>query len=662
MIGRVFDDRYEILRKLGTGGMAEVYLAHDRHLDRDVALKVLLSKYAEDEQFIERFRREASAAASLNHPNIVQIYDRGEGEGTYYIAMEYLDGRPLKEIIVRFAPLRTDHVVSISSQILEALRFAHRKDVIHRDIKPQNIMVDDEGRVKVTDFGIARAGASSMTETGSILGTAHYLSPEQAQGGQVEAGSDLYSLGIVMYEMVTGTLPFTGDNPVAIAMQHVHEPPVPLRSLVPTIPENLENVIMRALAKDPAQRYLTAQAFLDDLKLVKDGLDVAPPPSFADQETRLMAAVGSDPLQLTQVRRSGDGVSPRVSPGDTYPAAKRKRSVWPWILVFLFVLLLGGGAYGLMAILDNGGQGTIDIPNLVGKTLKDAQDAAKQSGLLAAEGGPAESSTKYAAGQVVRQDPGSGKRANKGDTIKVWLSSGSKTVTVPDLVGKTQTDAAAKATELELTLDPQQEASPDKPVGTILRQDPAANKQVKVGSTLTIWVSSGPSSNQVAVPRLIGMNQDFAATLLSQDKLLVNIQMVTSDRPGGEVVDQTPKEQVIVAVNSTVTIMVSNSPIIPKVVVPPVTNLALDEAQNFLQSRGLTWSVTVKPDATHASGIVFAQSPGAGAEVDKGTAVHLTVAASTTTTTVPSTTTTTAASTTTTTPSTTTTTAPPPTT
>ena len=230
MIGRVFDDRYEILRKLGTGGMAEVYLAHDRHLDRDVALKVLLSKYAEDEQFIERFRREASAAASLNHPNIVQIYDRGEGEGTYYIAMEYLDGRPLKEIILRFAPAaHRPRGLHVAARSWRRLRFAHRKDVIHRDIKPQNIMVDDEGRVKVTDFGIARAGASSMTETGSILGTAHYLSPEQAQGGQVEAGSDLYSLGIVMYEMVTGTLPFTGDNPVAIAMQHVHEPPVPPR-------------------------------------------------------------------------------------------------------------------------------------------------------------------------------------------------------------------------------------------------------------------------------------------------------------------------------------------------------------------------------------------------------------------------------------------------
>jgi beta-lactam-binding protein with PASTA domain len=613
-----------------------VYLAHDRHLDRDVALKVLLSKYAEDEQFIERFRREASSAASLNHPNIVQIYDRGEGEGTYYIAMEYLDGRPLKDIIVRFAPLRADHVISISMQILEALRFAHRKEVIHRDIKPQNIMVDDEGRVKVTDFGIARAGASTMTETGSILGTAHYLSPEQAQGNQVGSASDLYSLGVVMYEMATGALPFTGDNPVAIAMQHVHEPPVPPRSLVPTIPENLENVILRALAKDPAQRYLTAQAFMDDLQLVKEGQEIAAPPSFAEQETRVMAPAGG-PVEPTQVRR-GTGGAAGAAVATAAPQARKRRSVWPWILVFLFVLVLGGGAYGLMAILDTGGQGTIDVPSLVNMTMDQARAKVIPLGLQVAEGGPAEASTKYAADTILRQDPTSGNKASKGDTINVWLSSGQKTVPVPDLTGKQQADAQATLTALGLNMDPHQEASTDKPVGIVLRQDPPGNKQVAVNSTVSVWVSSGPTAKQVLVPRLIGDTQDVAVNTLTQVNLKSSVQLVSSTLPGGTVVDQNPKEQTLVDPNSTVTIFVSNSPVVAQVTVPSVINLSVEEAQATLRVRGLTWYVTKKADPARAPNIVFAQSPKAGAQVEKGTTVDLTVG-DTTTTTAPTTTT-----------------------
>ena len=392
VIGQVFDDRYEIKRKLGAGGMAEVYLAHDRHLDRDVALKVLHSNYAQDEQFIERFRREASNAASLNHPNIVQIYDRGEAEGTYYIAMEYLDGRPLKDIIVKYAPLRAEHVVSIASQILEALRFAHRKDIIHRDIKPQNIIVDDEGRVKVTDFGIARAGgAARMTETGSILGTAHYFSPEQATGGRVEAASDLYSLGVVMYEMVTAHLPFTGENAVAIAMQHVNDAPPPAGPLVPGgVPENLEHVIMRALVKDPALRYLTADAFLDDLRKVQGGQSVPPPPSLADEATRVLApaaavAAASD---RTTVRPAGPkpgavGGAPAVTPA---PPIKRS-SVWPWVLVLLFVLALGVGLYLLLSSMDGSTGTQVDVPDLIGKTQQEAQLVVDDLGIkLSVEG------------------------------------------------------------------------------------------------------------------------------------------------------------------------------------------------------------------------------------------------------------------------------------
>src|ERR1041385_102422 len=259
LIDQVFDGRYRVLRKLGTGGMANVYLAEDQELGRRVAIKILDERHAADQQFVERFRREAKNAAGLSHPNIVSIYDRGEAEGTYYIAMEYLDGRSLKELILSRGPAPMSVAVDYARQILSALRFAHRNGIVHRDIKPHNVLVDGEGHVKVTDFGIARAGASQMTEEGSIIGTAQYLSPEQARGTQVDQTSDLYSLGIVLYEMLTGKVPFTGDSPVEIAMKHLSATPEQLTTVRPDIPKSLEHVALRALAKDPASRYQSAE-------------------------------------------------------------------------------------------------------------------------------------------------------------------------------------------------------------------------------------------------------------------------------------------------------------------------------------------------------------------------------------------------------------------
>src|SRR6184192_3021249 len=275
LIGTVFDGRYKIVRKLGAGGMADVYLAEDQELGRRVAIKILNDKYATDDQFIERFRREAKNAAGLSHPNIVSIYDRGEAKGTYYIAMEYLEGRSLKELIVKRGPAPIGIAVDYARQILAALRFAHRNGVVHRDIKPHNVLVDAEGRVKVTDFGIARAGASQMTETGSIIGTAQYLSPDQARGAQVDQTSDLYSLGIVLYELLTGTVPFTGDTPVEIAMKHLSAVPEPPSAKRPEVPHALDQVVLRALAKDPAQRYQSAEEMDADLGRVARGLAVS---------------------------------------------------------------------------------------------------------------------------------------------------------------------------------------------------------------------------------------------------------------------------------------------------------------------------------------------------------------------------------------------------
>src|SRR5437773_8714009 len=275
LINTLFDGRYKILRKLGAGGMANVYLAEDQELGRRVAIKILNERHANDEQFVERFRREAKNAAGLSHPNIVSIFDRGLAEGTYYIAMEYLDGRTLKELLVRNGPTPVPIAIDYARQILSALSFAHRNGIVHRDIKPHNIVVGTDGRLKVTDFGIARSGASQMTEAGSIVGTAQYLSPEQARGAPVDPRSDLYSLGIVLYEMLTGQVPFTGDTPVEIAMKHLSQIPEPPSELRSEVPHELDAIVMRALAKDPDQRYTSAEEMDADLARVARGVAVS---------------------------------------------------------------------------------------------------------------------------------------------------------------------------------------------------------------------------------------------------------------------------------------------------------------------------------------------------------------------------------------------------
>jgi len=632
--------------------MADVYLAEDRLLGRQVALKVLFSRYANDEQFVERFRREASSAASLNHPNIVQIYDRGEAEGTYYIAMEYLDGRSLKDIILKYAPLSPELVVSVSTQIVEALRFSHRRDIIHRDIKPQNIIVDSEGRVKVTDFGIARAGsASTMTEAGSILGTAHYLSPEQATGQPVEAASDLYSLGVVMYEMVTGKLPFNGDNPVSIAMQHVHDLPAPPRSIVPDVPENLEAVILRSLGKTPTQRYLTAQAMLDDLERVRDGEPVTLPFTYLEQTTLVMtpaAAAAAAALaagsQTTQIkRRLTDGFEPVTDPYSPEPA--RRHSVWPWLLVIVLILALGGAAYAIFSNWGSTSGPMAAVPTVLGLTEQAAKDKIKGAGFAYKRAGDQASAT-VAAGNVVRQQPDQGNSLAKGQEISVWISSGKGTVQVPDLVGKSESEATYEIGKVSLTLGPtEKEATQDQnQIGKVLRQNPAGGKTVDAGSTVTIVV--GEASNTVKVPIVIGYNQEQATATLTAMNLFVDPQQIQSTSPGGTVVDQKPQAGTDVKPGSTVTIYVSNASVSTTVKVPAVANLTplltVAEATQKLGIYQLTATITYYDTNDFAPGLVIRQDPVAGTPVNRGSTVEIWVAREpvTTTTIEPPTTTT----------------------
>ena len=649
MIGRVFDDRYEVGRKLGSGGFADVYLANDRLLGRQVALKVLSSRYAHDEQFVERFRREASSAAGLNHPNIVQIYDRGEAEGTYYIAMEYLEGRSLKEVIVKYAPLSPELLVSVAVQIVEALRFAHRRDVIHRDIKPQNIIIDNDGRVKVTDFGIARAGsASAMTEAGSILGTAHYFSPEQAQGQPVEAASDLYSLGVVMYEMATGGLPFDGENPVSIAMKHVHDLPPTPRSINPLIPDNLEAVILRSLGKRPVDRYLTAQAMLDDLRRVQEGQPVVAPSGFADEVTRVMtpvamagAAGAPGMAQSTQVRRRPPDVPAPIIETEEQPG--RPRSVWPWVLVIILILALAGGAYVILSNWSTAGADLGTVPPVVGMSEADATARIEAAGFKSEKAG-VQPSADVAEGDVARQNPEENAKLEKGKTISIWISSGEGKVEVPGVVGMTEVQAAEKLGAAGLKVVSKPEVNPDQPVGTVLRQNPEGGKKVDAGSTVTITVAA--ATNTIKVPSLTGMNQENAVALLNSMNLVATVEAIDSQLPGGTVVDQDPKAGIEVQPASTVKVYVSNAPAPTTVKVPAVAALGLTQAQAKakLALYGLKAKVIDLETPDFKPGLCIYQDPAAGVEVKIGSVVEITIArvpVTTTTTTAPPTTTTT---------------------
>ena len=382
----MIDGRYRVLRKLGAGGMADVYCAEDMHLGRKVAVKLLHSRFAQDQEFVERFRREASSAAGLQHPNVVGVYDRGEFDDTYYIAMEYCEGESLKQVIVREAPLDPARAIAITKQILVASRFAHRRNVIHRDLKPHNVILDEEENVKVTDFGIARAGASDITEVGAIMGTAQYLSPEQAQGRPVTEASDLYSVGVVLFELLTGRAPFSGDSPVAVALQHVNQPPPSPREFEPAIPPALEAVVLKALAKDPAERYPDADSFIKALEGVEARLQQragghgehgdlrAGRRGPATCRGRGCAASGC-PARPAASGRRRDGAA-RGDGRDRRSRTERRRN--PWVVAGVLAAL---AAIAVGAFLLLGGGEKVAVPTVVGQTLEQASQRLERAGL-----------------------------------------------------------------------------------------------------------------------------------------------------------------------------------------------------------------------------------------------------------------------------------------
>jgi serine/threonine-protein kinase len=626
LIDTLFDGRYRIQRKLGAGGMADVYLAEDQELGRRVAIKILNGRHANDDQFIERFRREAKNAAALNHPNIVSIYDRGEAEDTYYIAMEYLDGRTLKELIVSRGAAPINVAIEYARQILSALRFAHRHGIVHRDIKPHNVLVDGEGRVKVTDFGIARAGTSQMTETGSIVGTAQYLSPEQAKGGEVDPRSDLYSLGVVLYELLTGKTPFEGETPVEIAMKHLSTVPKPPSKLRPEIPRELDMVVLRALAKNPDERYQSADEMEADLERVARGASVAAATvDTATQVLRRPAPAAVESATAATMIAPPASAGTRVLPPPPVVAEEEEyeerrggphRPIWPWLVAIGFVVAAAVAGFFVWHEL-SGSAKQVPVGLYTNQRLAQAKSQITAAHLHpSVHRGP---SARFRRGIVFKQDPKAGSRLDKGSTVDIWVSTGPPKVTVPDVKGDSWTQAQQILTNAHL--QPRKFPVPGDTKDQVTATDPAAGKSVPRGSTVRVNVMSGPALAKV--PSVVGLSIGEATTRLNEAGFNANPKIVQSSAPQDQVVSQNPTPGSSEPKGSSVTLQVSSGP--PSVSVPTVVGESAQEATSDLEAAG--FQVVQQYMSTDASqdGIVQEQNPDGGTQATKGTTVTIVI-------------------------------------
>ncbi len=615
LTGSLFAGRYRVTRKLGGGGMADVYLAEDQELGRRVAVKILHNRYQNDEQFVERFRREATHAAGLSHPNIVSIFDRGETDGSYFIVMEYVEGRTLKELIRSRGPCPIPVAIAYTRQILSGLRYAHRNGVVHRDIKPHNVIVDPEGVVKVTDFGIARAGASQMTEEGAIIGTAQYLSPEQARGAPVDQTSDLYSTGIVLFELLTARVPFNGETPVEIAMKHIAEPPRAPSDLRPEVPEDLDHVVLRALAKEPKDRYQSAASMDSDLEAVAHGGHV--PVETTEAATMVLGGGVVDTTAATQVARR-----PRTGgdiPPDFDPTRKRKRPVWPWLVgagVALAVVLAGFLLWGPISDLFRDTK-PVAVPFVVGLPQAQAVGLINDEGLVPRVRQVANSDVEE--GVVFAQNPTEGTRVEAGTQVLIDVSSGKPEVEVPSVVGQTRDSAVAELTDAGLDAQVN-EVSSDKEAGVVTAQSIKPGTLVVEGTRVRINVSTGP--RPVVVPNVVGLPYDQAASELQSAGFGVSRTNVDSTLAAGVVVDQEPAGGSSSTRGTTVRLSVSRGPTTQNV--PDVTFQDESVARATLENNG--FRVRVVREATDdpdLDGIVVSQDPPGSTQAAPGSLVTL---------------------------------------
>ena len=643
----VINDRYELGRRIGRGGMAEVFVARDRLLDRPVAVKILFPEHAKDPLFVERFRREAMSGASLNHPNIVAVFDWGQVDSTYYIAMEYVQGRTLADILQKHERLTVLQACDIALDIAAALGEAHKSGVVHRDIKPANVIVSATGHVKVADFGIARAiGAAveqGLTQTGAVMGTATYFSPEQAQGAQPDPRSDLYSLGVILYEMLAGVPPFTGENAIAIAYKQVHDAPVSLRTRNPEISPAFNAIVMKCLAKDPQRRYSNAGALADDLRRFIDGGEVL---ALREEQTAnidagattQMPVVGGDADEsidnqpTTIIPSTGRGRATSYPPYDD--VVPRRTAAWVFGSVVSVIALVALGLLGFRALTDESAGANIVVPNMVGLNIEEAKSLLIDLGLTPIEDPRVRENV--ANDVVYEQSPVPDTLARQGENIILIYNPGFVPVVVPNLVGLSVQEATnvLKDAGLRLVVD-QFIASPDVPANQILVQSPTAGLGARPNSVVTVNVSAGV--NTVRVPDVIGDEQTAAARLLSGAPLNFVVTVVAEPSDvieAGRVIRTEPLGDTAVAPGTAVTMYVSTG--LAQVAVPDLVGKSLPAATAELTLLGLVPAVSeqIVPAGDPSDGLVVLQGVAPGTNLPPGGSVSITVARSTPSTTI----------------------------